>query len=101
VFCNEDGLIATHGIIERRAEDEFCFFAGGPRPMMKLAESSLDVEAEMRNEYLFQIAGPKSLEVLEKATGGAFATSASSGWTGMMGLPGALPVPGRLANQHA
>ena len=69
VFCNEEGLIATHGITERRAEDEFCFFAGGPRPLMKLAGASYDVEARMRNEYLFQIAGPRSLEVLEKATG--------------------------------
>jgi glycine cleavage system aminomethyltransferase T len=69
VFCNEEGLIATHGIIERRAEDEFCFFAGGPWPIMKLAETSYDAKAEMRNEYLFQIAGPKSLQVLEKVTG--------------------------------
>jgi vanillate/3-O-methylgallate O-demethylase len=69
VMCNEDGVIAAHGITERRAEDEFCFFAGGPWPMQKLAETSYNVEAQMRNEYLFQIAGPTSLKTLEKVTG--------------------------------
>jgi glycine cleavage system aminomethyltransferase T len=69
VFCNEEGLIATHGITERRADDEFCFFAGGPWPLVKLAGTSYDVQGQMRNEYLFQIAGPKSLDVLEKVTG--------------------------------
>ena len=31
VMCNEEGLIAAHGIIERQADEEFHFFAGGPR----------------------------------------------------------------------
>ena len=30
VMCTEDGLIAAHGIIERKADDHFEFFAGGP-----------------------------------------------------------------------
>jgi glycine cleavage system aminomethyltransferase T len=69
VMCNEDGLIAAHGIIERKAEDEFHFFAGGPWPMQKLAETSFNAEARRRNDYLFQIAGPTSLKTLERVTG--------------------------------
>jgi vanillate/3-O-methylgallate O-demethylase len=67
VACTDDGLIASHGIIERKAEDEFEVYAsalgipGGPVPA--------DVNIEIRDNYLFQIAGPTSLQVLEKATG--------------------------------
>src|SRR6516165_6920838 len=68
VMCNEDGLIAAHGITERKAEDEFEFFAAPPWPVQKLAGTSWRVEAERRNDYLFQIAGPTSLRTLEKVT---------------------------------
>lgn len=67
VGCTDDGLIAAHGIIERKAEDEFEVYASplgvpaGPAPA--------DVKIEIRDNYLFQIAGPTSLQVLEKVTG--------------------------------
>jgi vanillate/3-O-methylgallate O-demethylase len=61
VMCDEDGLIAAHGITERKAEDEFEFFAAPPWPLQKLAGTNWKVEARRRNDYLFQIAGPTSL----------------------------------------
>jgi vanillate/3-O-methylgallate O-demethylase len=69
VMCNEDGLIGCHGITERKAEDEFELFAAPPWPLQKLAGTSYKVEARMRDDILFQIAGPTSLKTLEKATG--------------------------------
>jgi vanillate/3-O-methylgallate O-demethylase len=67
VACNQDGLIAGHGIIERKAEDEFWTFAS---PLgLPSGKVPYDVEITMRDDYLFQVAGPKSLEVLEKLTG--------------------------------
>lgn len=67
VACREDGMIFTHGIIERIADDEFHAFAGGP-PLHPVNVPD-DVVIEPLNIYLFQIAGPNSLAVLEKVTG--------------------------------
>jgi len=69
VMCTEDGVIAAHGITERKAEDEFEFFAAPPWPMQRLAGTLWKVETQRRNDYLFQIAGPTSLRTLEKVTG--------------------------------
>jgi len=69
VMCSEDGLITAHGIIERKAEDHFESFAGGPPGHFMNANVPFDVEIKRLNHYLFQIAGPTSLQVLEKATG--------------------------------
>lgn len=69
IMCNEEGLIAAHGIVERVAEDHFLSFAGGPPGATARAASGHDVEIEVLNWYLFQIAGPTSLQLLEKITG--------------------------------
>ena len=45
VMCDENGLIGAHGILERKAEDEFEFFAAPPWPLQKLAGSSYRVQA--------------------------------------------------------
>jgi glycine cleavage system aminomethyltransferase T len=68
VMCNEEGLIAAHGIIERRAETEFYSFANAAIGLQPVTPG-YDVETRRLHEYLFQIAGPTSLQVLEKATG--------------------------------
>ena len=69
VMCTEDGLIAAHGIIERKAEDHFESFAGGPPGAYQPDATRFDVEIKRLDHYLFQIAGPTALQVLEKATG--------------------------------
>lgn len=69
VMCTEDGLIAAHGIIERKAEDHFESFAGGPPGAWMDANVPFDVRIERLNHYLFQIAGPTALQALEEAAG--------------------------------
>jgi glycine cleavage system aminomethyltransferase T len=69
VMCSEAGRVAAHGIIERKAEDHFESWAGGP-PGIRFHDSvPFDVEVKRLDCYLFQIAGPTSLNVLEKVTG--------------------------------
>jgi glycine cleavage system aminomethyltransferase T len=69
VMCNEDGLIVAHGIIERKGEDHFESYAGGPPGANPRTEVPFNVEIKKLDYYLFQIAGPTSLQVLEKVTG--------------------------------
>jgi glycine cleavage system aminomethyltransferase T len=69
VMCNADGLIEAHGIVERVAEDHFTSYAGGPPGFLYSSEPPFDVKIERLNWYLFQIAGPTSLALLEKLTG--------------------------------
>jgi glycine cleavage system aminomethyltransferase T len=69
VMCAEDGLIAAHGIIERKGEDHFESFAGGPPGANPNTDVPFDIEIKRLDHYLFQIAGPTSLQVLEKVTG--------------------------------
>lgn len=68
VMCNEDGVIAAHGIIQRQAEDVFHTFAGAP-PGARASDAPSDVKIDYLPNYLFQIAGPKALALLEKVTG--------------------------------
>jgi vanillate/3-O-methylgallate O-demethylase len=68
VMLNDVGLIVAHGIIERKGEDEFESFAGGPPGSTQIPVPD-GVEIKRLTHYLFQIAGPTSLQVLERATG--------------------------------
>jgi glycine cleavage system aminomethyltransferase T len=69
VMCNDEGLIVAHGIVERKADDELESFAGGPPGRITPGDVPDDVRISRLDHYLFQIAGPTSLEVLEKVTG--------------------------------
>jgi glycine cleavage system aminomethyltransferase T len=70
VELNDAGLIVCHGIIERKADHEFESFAGGPPgPQADVDNLPFDVKVTRKPIYLFQIAGPKSLDLLEKVTG--------------------------------
>jgi vanillate/3-O-methylgallate O-demethylase len=71
IYCNDDGLMTAHAILQRNDEHEYRFFAGQPWPHYKLMSSGgrYDVEIDPSPAYLFQIAGPTSLETLERATG--------------------------------
>jgi len=69
VMCDDDGLIVAHGIVERQAEDHFESFAGGPPGRVAPSNVPDGVTIEHLDHYLFQIAGPTSLEVLERVTG--------------------------------
>jgi glycine cleavage system aminomethyltransferase T len=73
VMCLDNGLIASHGILQRNGEDDVRYFAGGPWPVFKAVNSKLRVEFSLPRCYLFQVAGPTSLQTLERAGGESLA----------------------------
>ena len=68
IMCTADGLIAGHGVLQRMAEDEFRLFASGAWAPYMYSKGGFDVEQVVEDRYLFQVAGPTSLRVLEAAT---------------------------------
>ena len=69
VMCNEDGLIASHGVLQRDEQGVYSHFAAGPWAMLAAARLQFDVRVWPEDRYLTQIAGPKSLEALQRASG--------------------------------
>jgi glycine cleavage system aminomethyltransferase T len=71
IYCNDDGLICAHAILQRNDEHEYRLFATPPWPHYQLVASAGRFRVEMRPTpaYLTQVAGPTSLETLERATG--------------------------------
>jgi glycine cleavage system aminomethyltransferase T len=70
VMCTEAGLIASHAILQRNGEQEFRLFAAGfPWAEHMAAISRFDVQVRHVPSYLHQVAGPTSLDTLERATG--------------------------------
>ena len=68
VMCLENGLIAAHGCLQRNDEEDVRFYAGGPWPAYKAMGSKFRVKVDFPKWYLFQVAGPTSLQTLERAT---------------------------------
>lgn len=69
VMCNEEGLIAAHGILQRNPAGQYRFFAAVPWPMIMASRLGFNVNISAEDGYLTQIAGPRSLEALQRATG--------------------------------
>jgi glycine cleavage system aminomethyltransferase T len=71
IMCNENGLNIADGILLRTGENEFLASCLTPWIQYCLETSGMDVEGEdiTGKDFMFQIAGPKSLEVLEAASG--------------------------------
>jgi glycine cleavage system aminomethyltransferase T len=70
IMCNEQGLVMTHGVLMRMAEDDFLSFFLAPYAAYKLSTGKYEAQGEwIRDRFLLQVAGPRSLEVLETATG--------------------------------
>lgn len=69
VLCDKDGLVATHGLATRDSEDSFRQFACAPLAFFHAQNSNLNFKASVRQIFIFQIAGPTSLQVLERVTG--------------------------------
>jgi glycine cleavage system aminomethyltransferase T len=71
IMCSEQGLIMMHGIIIRLGEDDFLTYWLAPYITYMLEKSTYKAVGEdyTGKVFLFQIAGPRSLEVLETATG--------------------------------
>ena len=69
-MCNEAGLVVAHGVLSRVAEDEFVTHFLAPWTDYKLKAGKYAAVGEYINDgFVFQVAGPRSLETLETATG--------------------------------
>jgi vanillate/3-O-methylgallate O-demethylase len=69
LMCNDDGLLGAHGILQRYDSGQYRYFAAPPWPLVKSVEGKFDVQIGMEDRYLTQIAGPLSLEALQRASG--------------------------------
>jgi vanillate/3-O-methylgallate O-demethylase len=69
VMLDERGYIANHGLTVRDSEDSFRHFAAMPWPIYKAPALGIDVEIGLRDIFLFQVAGPTSLQILERLLG--------------------------------
>lgn len=67
VMADENGLIASHGLAVRDDEETFRQMAALPWPAYQLAKNGgYDVDVSVRNIFILQVAGPTSLQILEK-----------------------------------
>lgn len=71
VMCNDKGNVMADGIVMRLDEEVFMTFYLSPYLEYLVASGRYDARVEDMSgkTFLFQVAGPKSLEVLEAATG--------------------------------
>lgn len=70
IICNDKGQMMADGVVMRIAENHYrCYFLA-PVLQYYVETSDLDVDGKyIEDEYFYQIDGPKSLEIMEKATG--------------------------------
>jgi glycine cleavage system aminomethyltransferase T len=69
-MCNEDGLVMAHGALLRLGEEDYLSYFLAPYAAYKFYTGGYNAQAEWVNDwFIFQVAGPRSLEVLEAATG--------------------------------
>ncbi len=71
IMCNEEGLVMMDGVLLRLGEDDFITYWLSPYIVYALQKGNYDAVGEdpTGKVFLFQVAGPRSLEVLEAATG--------------------------------
>jgi glycine cleavage system aminomethyltransferase T len=74
IMVNEDGLIMFDGLLIRTGEEEFYTYWLGPYLEYVAEKSGYDIELEniTGEVFMHQIAGPRSLEIIESATGEDF-----------------------------
>ena len=69
LICNDRGQLLGSGVILKKAEGVYRTYWLAPAIQFFCEESDLDVQGKYcDDEYFYQIDGPKSLEILEKAT---------------------------------
>lgn len=69
VMPDKNGLIANHGLAIRDTEDSFRQLASLPWAVYQLESAKMDVQVSVRDIFILQVAGPTSLQVLEKLLG--------------------------------
>lgn len=69
LICNDKGQLLASGVILKKGESSYRTYWLAPAIHYYLLTSGMNVTGEYRgDEYFFQLDGPKSLEILEKAT---------------------------------
>lgn len=69
LICNDKGQLLASGVVLKREDGSFRTYWMAPAIQYFLETSGMDVTGQYcADEYFFQIDGPKSLEILEKAT---------------------------------
>ena len=69
LFCNERGQLLADGVLMRREENLYRSYWLAPVLAYYVDTMGLDVKGEwVTDEFFFQIDGPKSLEIMEKAS---------------------------------
>jgi glycine cleavage system aminomethyltransferase T len=71
IMCTEEGLIMMDGVLLRLGEDDFITYWMSPYIAYTFMQSKYNASGEdlTMQVFLFQVAGPRSLETLEAATG--------------------------------
>ena len=71
IMCNEEGLVMMDGVLLRLGKDDFITYWLAPYIAYALMKGNYNAVGEdlTMQVFLFQVAGPRSLEVLEAATG--------------------------------
>lgn len=71
IMCTEEGLVMIDGVMIRTAEDEVITYWMAPYVGYALGKGGYDAAGEdlTGKVFLYQVAGPRSLEALEAATG--------------------------------
>lgn len=74
IMCDENGKIVQHGMVLRLAEDEFMTYWLWPYPEFIMKKDGYDCEGERLTGqvFLYQLGGPRSLEIVEAAAGEDF-----------------------------
>jgi len=114
ILCNEDGHVMSHGVLLRTGEEEFEGQWLAPYLDYLLDRTDLDLtwESTTGQTALFQIAGPRSFDILAAATGEdlsdiRFMWFRDSSINGIpvrvlrMGMGGALAYEVHAAAEHA
>ncbi|HWH26260.1 MAG TPA: hypothetical protein VNT53_06410 [Pseudolysinimonas sp.] len=70
IMCDDEGRVMVHGVLVRRGEDDFYTYWLMPWINYLAEELDYDVQVEdlTGKVYLFQLAGPRSLEIIESAS---------------------------------
>lgn len=71
IMCTEEGLIMMDGVMIRTGEDEVITYWMAPYIAYALEKGDYAAKGEdlTGSVFLYQVAGPRSLEILEKASG--------------------------------
>ncbi|TGE35150.1 aminomethyl transferase family protein [Desulfosporosinus fructosivorans] len=70
IMCNEEGLNMADGVLIRVSEEEFISYYLAPYAAYKLETGNYNAKGEyVFDTFIFQLAGPRSLEILETVTG--------------------------------